>query len=202
MLAALGIADLRGVDALTMRGLADALGVQAPVLYRDFAGKEELLEEMADAVVAVALEGPEPAGRWDARAAERARRLRRALLTRRDGARIVGGRTVPRRSTLRFADALVGDLLDAGLAQARALQFGAVVHSFVLGEAMEQQGTADGAASDPRLRQALAGDPALRSLGPGTPLAALVDFDARFELGLAALLTAAASHAGDPGQVG
>uniref|UniRef100_UPI00131C4F22 helix-turn-helix domain-containing protein n=1 Tax=Streptomyces sp. NRRL S-340 TaxID=1463901 RepID=UPI00131C4F22 len=40
---ALGLLNESGLDALTMRRLADAMGVQAGALYRYFATKQDLL---------------------------------------------------------------------------------------------------------------------------------------------------------------
>jgi AcrR family transcriptional regulator len=40
--AARALLDEEGAEALTMRGVADRLGIQAPSIYKHFAGKEEL----------------------------------------------------------------------------------------------------------------------------------------------------------------
>ena len=57
--AAIGVADRRGLTALTMRSLARELGVEAMSLYHHFAGKEALLDSMVDRVYGeIAL--PEP----------------------------------------------------------------------------------------------------------------------------------------------
>ncbi|MGQ0576510.1 MAG: TetR/AcrR family transcriptional regulator C-terminal domain-containing protein, partial [Pseudonocardia sp.] len=50
--AAVGLADAAGLDAVTMRGVADRLGVAAMTLYTHVPGKAELLELMLDAVYA------------------------------------------------------------------------------------------------------------------------------------------------------
>ena len=47
---AIRIADREGVDGLSMRRLADALGSGAMSLYHYVAGKEELLDAMIDVV--------------------------------------------------------------------------------------------------------------------------------------------------------
>ncbi|WP_433893442.1 TetR/AcrR family transcriptional regulator [Streptomyces sp. CA-111067] len=48
--AAVGIADSEGIDAVTMRRLATALGVAPMAAYRYVSGKDELLELMVDFV--------------------------------------------------------------------------------------------------------------------------------------------------------
>src|SRR6202034_1172711 len=47
---ALALADNAGLDALTIRKLATALGVTPMALYWHFRGKEELLDELAERV--------------------------------------------------------------------------------------------------------------------------------------------------------
>mgnify|MGYP002367807463 FL=1 len=52
---ALALADRHGLQALTMRGLARELGVEAMSLYHHFAGKDALLDAMVDRVYAAIL---------------------------------------------------------------------------------------------------------------------------------------------------
>jgi len=52
VVAAVALADAEGLDAVTMRGVADRLGVAAMTLYTYVPGKAELLDLMLDAVYA------------------------------------------------------------------------------------------------------------------------------------------------------
>jgi len=61
---AVQIADADGVDALTMRRLADELGFEAMSLYRHVENKDDVLEGILDAVLAE-IESPAAAGAWD-----------------------------------------------------------------------------------------------------------------------------------------
>ena len=61
--AAIAIADDEGTDALTMRTLARELGVATMSLYRHIASREELINRMADAVLAEE-KLPPAAGGW------------------------------------------------------------------------------------------------------------------------------------------
>jgi AcrR family transcriptional regulator len=71
--AAIAIADAEGLDALSMRRVADALGVGTMSLYRYLPGKAELYELMLDAAIgAGAPAEPAPAG-WRASLAAFAR---------------------------------------------------------------------------------------------------------------------------------
>jgi TetR/AcrR family tetracycline transcriptional repressor len=79
-----------GLDGLTGRRLAAELGVQSPALYRHFRSKQELLDQMADAIIRAARMGPPRDGEsWQDWLARRARAFRRSLLGHRDGARLV-----------------------------------------------------------------------------------------------------------------
>jgi len=69
VVAAVALADAEGLDAVTMRGVADRLGVAAMTLYTYVPGKAELLDLMLDAVYADMARG-DPAGPgWRARLA-------------------------------------------------------------------------------------------------------------------------------------
>src|SRR4051794_26336287 len=57
--AALALADAGGVHSLSMRKLAAKLGVDAMSLYRQVAGKEDILDSLAD-IVAAGIEVPSP----------------------------------------------------------------------------------------------------------------------------------------------
>ena len=61
---ALQIADADGVEALTMRRLADDLGFEAMSLYRHVANKDDVLGGILDAVLAE-IESPAGGGTWD-----------------------------------------------------------------------------------------------------------------------------------------
>ncbi|MFD0571526.1 TetR family transcriptional regulator [Kitasatospora gansuensis] len=80
-----------GLDGLSLRRLAQDLGVQAPALYRHFASKQELLQAMADSMlvdVMSVLDRPAPRADWADWLAARSRAVRRALLSYRDGGRL------------------------------------------------------------------------------------------------------------------
>ncbi len=82
---ALDLLDESGLDALTMRRLADALGVQAGALYRYFATKQDLLTAMAERMVGGVADAAGPAGDGDW--SERVARLARALSSQGPGRR-------------------------------------------------------------------------------------------------------------------
>ncbi|MFK0295828.1 TetR/AcrR family transcriptional regulator C-terminal domain-containing protein [Streptomyces sp. NPDC090442] len=176
---ALALVNHGGLESLTMRRLSDALGTQPPTLYRLFHDKDALVDAMADAVLAAAL-GPLPQADWEARVTAVAERLRAALLAQRDGARIVGGAYTTRHPTLAIADSLLAAVQDAGFTVDAAMCAITTVFSYVLGEALEQQGRTDVDLDD--IKASLCDDdyPHLAR----SPLPALLDFDTRFAFGL------------------
>ncbi len=63
--AAIGLADESGIASLTMRKLAQELGVEAMTLYYYVSNKDEILDGMVDIVVGE-IELPSPAADWKA----------------------------------------------------------------------------------------------------------------------------------------
>ncbi|MFF5564801.1 TetR/AcrR family transcriptional regulator C-terminal domain-containing protein [Streptomyces sp. NPDC012623] len=188
--AALALLDDKGADAVSVRGVADRLGVRMNTVLWHVKTKAGLLELMADAIVAGARaeDLPEP---WEERVRELAGRYRRALLAHRDGAAIVAGTYAPEPATLGLAEALVGGLLDAGLPEREAAWTCWTIVYFVLGLAQEEQALpgVDG----PRFTRALdAGRyPSLSRVGTH-----LKDpsFDERFAYGLSLILDSVAAR--------
>ena len=71
--AAVALADAEGIDALSMRRVAEALGVGAMSLYTYVPGKAELVDLMLDRVYGEQLAGIATEGGWRARLESRAR---------------------------------------------------------------------------------------------------------------------------------
>ncbi|MFD9165735.1 TetR/AcrR family transcriptional regulator C-terminal domain-containing protein [Streptomyces sp. NPDC059558] len=197
---ALDLLDEVGLDALTMRRLADAMDVQAGALYRYFATKGDLLTAMAERMLAdlaatattTATAKTEGAGDWSGELAALARAMRTALLARRDGARVYAGTHATGPHTLGFAEAVIGVLCTAGFgAEEAARTLMAVVH-LTIGHTLEEQAVlrpvgSEGAADPERLR--LAADPErYPRLAAVLPTLTSEDFAAHFEFGLSLLL--------------
>jgi len=89
--AALKLLNDVGMDGLTTRRLAQELGVQGPALYWHFENKQELIDAMAQAIMAKAFVPLKPGEDWADWLARRARRARKAMLSYRDGARLLAG---------------------------------------------------------------------------------------------------------------
>ena len=63
--AAIGLADREGIDALSMRKLGQALGVEAMSLYNHVKNKDDILDGIVDMVVSK-FELPQPGADWKA----------------------------------------------------------------------------------------------------------------------------------------
>jgi TetR/AcrR family transcriptional regulator, tetracycline repressor protein len=188
---ALDVLDEAGLDRLTMRRLSAALGVENGATYWHFPSKQELLEHMADALLAgVVTDLPEDRP-WDELVPALARGLRRALLSRRDGARLFSGRFFPRPNALAYGEALVGLLASAGLDPRAAAWASDTLTFYVVAHVTEEQLTTalpdGGEAARARLDAGL--DPARHPnlVAAGADLAA-ADPDEHFEHGLALVL--------------
>ncbi len=112
--AAVDLVDEGGLDALTMRRLGQALGVEAMALYYHAANKDDILAGIVDLVVRE-IELPATGGDW--KAAIRASAISAHQVLRRHpwacNLLMSGPRVLPAR--LRQIDALLGRLGDAGL---------------------------------------------------------------------------------------
>jgi len=185
--AALDVLDEVGLDELSMRRLAEALGVQNPALYWHVQNKQELFDRMAQVVLAKGLASAEaatPAPRaWKKKVERFARGLRGAMHSRRDGARLIAAANLaqPGSALLIRMDALVAVLIAEGLPPLDALKGVLAVIHYTLGATLEEQ-------SDPRR-----GDPAMPVDASLPTLAALAELpnarelsrvDARFEFGI------------------
>ncbi|EFL03737.1 MULTISPECIES: TetR/AcrR family transcriptional regulator C-terminal domain-containing protein [unclassified Streptomyces] len=181
---ALELLDEKGADGLSIRGIADRLGVRMNTVLWHAKTKARLLELMADAIVAGApVDGlPEP---WEPRVRELFRRYRRALLAHRDGARIVAGTYAAEPATLRFADLMTEALLAGGLTEREAVWTGWSLVYFTLGLAQEEQAQPD-VRGPAFVRRLDSGE--YPSLSRAAPYFEDTSFDERFDYGLSRIL--------------
>lgn len=190
--AALQLLDDEGLEKLTIRALGSSMAIQGPSLYYYFPSKRVLLDAMADAIVASAVDRllrkqPDPLT-----AEHVAREFRRAMLDYRDGAQVVSGSYSPTPNVLQLSEMLLGVFLRHGMARKRAVDATFNLTYFVQGFVLEEQSfihqwggtrnTVDKASGARQFEEALgAGYPHL-TMCLDEILAA--DFDARFEFGL------------------
>jgi TetR/AcrR family tetracycline transcriptional repressor len=137
--AALGLLDEAGLEQLTMRRLAAALGVQNGATYWHFRSKQALLEAMADALLAGLTAGLDTESPWTERITELARRLRRALLSRRDGARLFSAAFFPLPNALAYGETVIAALGESGLSSRDAAWAADTLTYYVVGHTIEEQ---------------------------------------------------------------
>src|SRR5215510_13131524 len=111
--AALELLDDVGLDALTMRRLAERLDVKAASLYRHVRNKEELLALLGDEISAE-IPLPIASGSWRDQLAASAHNVRRGLLAHRDAARVLASTPPAGPRRLRHVEAILRTLRAAG----------------------------------------------------------------------------------------
>ena len=104
--AAVALADEGGADALSMRKIAQELGVVPMALYKHVSNKDELLDGMVDVVVGEI--DPPPRGTdWKTAIRQRVLAARRALLGHPWASRVIESRTSPTPAVLEYMDSSI-----------------------------------------------------------------------------------------------
>jgi AcrR family transcriptional regulator len=112
---ALRLLDEGGVDGLSMRKVADALGTGAASLYAYVANKEELMEHVLDRVLGE-FEVPEPdPEHWADQVKDGVRAMRRILASHRDVARFAMARIPTRGNAINAMERFLAILRAGGL---------------------------------------------------------------------------------------
>jgi AcrR family transcriptional regulator len=136
--AAVDLADRGSVAALSMRKLAQALGVEAMSLYNHVANKDDLLDGMVDIVFGEI--GLPPSGAdWKTAMRQRAIAARDALTRHPWAVGLVESRTKPGPATLRHHDAVIGAFRAAGFSIGMAAHAYSVLDSYIYGFALQQR---------------------------------------------------------------
>lgn len=125
------LADEGGLDELSMRRLAGALGIEAMSLYHHVPNKDAILDGMVD-LVFEEIELP-PRDDWKPALRRRMTSMREVLVRHRWALRILESRRTPGAATLAHHDAVLGCLRGAGFSVALAAHAYAVLDSYVFG---------------------------------------------------------------------
>jgi len=112
---ALRMADKDGLEALSMRNLARALKVEAMSLYNHVASKEDILDGLVE-LVAGELDVPTLGGDWRAAMRQRARSAHAAFTRHPWASMLFVSRVNVGPNMLRYVDATIGCLREAGFA--------------------------------------------------------------------------------------
>ncbi|WP_427129169.1 TetR/AcrR family transcriptional regulator [Pseudarthrobacter sp. S9] len=113
LVAAVALADEVGIESLSMRRLAQELGVVPMALYKHVANKEELLDGMVDALVRE-IDPPARDADWKNTVRLRVLSARRALLRHPWARQVLESRTNRTPAVLEYMDSFIGMFLAGG----------------------------------------------------------------------------------------
>ncbi|MHB1018180.1 MAG: TetR/AcrR family transcriptional regulator C-terminal domain-containing protein [Coriobacteriia bacterium] len=130
--AAAELADERGIDSVTMRELGRRLGVEAASLYNHVAGKDDLLNGMAD-LAAAEIGIPSRDVGWKDAMRRRAVSARGVFLRHRWAAALLDSREWRGPYSLLYADRVLGTLIEAGFSPVLASWAFIALDSYIYG---------------------------------------------------------------------
>jgi AcrR family transcriptional regulator len=216
--AAMAIADADRIEALTIRSLAQELGVKPMAIYYHVANKSEILDSIVDLVFAE-IELPATGGDWRSEIVRRANSARRVLSHHHWAIGLMESRRSPGAATLRHHDAVIGTLRRAGFSVEMTAHAYALLDSYVYGFALQEaalpfQGTSTAADVTEPIMERFHTDqyPHLVEMATEYILQPGYDFGDEFEVGLGVILDALSrwlpentpniqpTHSGDDGQ--
>jgi AcrR family transcriptional regulator len=145
--AALVLAARDGIESLTMRKLADELGVGAMSLYYYVPNKEQLLDGMVD-IVFSEIEPPSTDVDWKTAMRNRALSTRNALRRHPWAIGLMEGRTSHGPANLRLHDAVLGCLRAAGFSLEMTVHAYSVQDAYIYGFALQEQDMSSETADD------------------------------------------------------
>jgi len=197
--AALELLDEAGLDGLTLRRLASKLNVQAPAIYWHFKNKQELLDEMASAVVRAGVQQlPTSAGvKWDKWAMAYGKGLRQILRLHRDGAKMISGTRLTDNSLYAPMESSLRTLVNAGFSPRLSMAALSTIYSYVVGFVIEEQavcprpGERDEFYGSQQRSQRVDGDKFPLALQAGDLFS---NFDQHFETGLKLIVAGVAAQ--------
>ena len=134
---AVAFADRHGLEALSMRKLADELGAGAMSLYHYVPNKLDLVDGMVDLVFAE-IEPPSPELDWKTAMRRRAVSTREALNRHRWAVGHMEGRTTHGPANLRLHDAVLGCLRAAGFSIEMTVHAYSVQDAYIYGFALQE----------------------------------------------------------------
>jgi AcrR family transcriptional regulator len=134
---AVAIADAAGLGSLTMRSLAQELGVKPMALYYHVANKDEILDGIVDLVFSE-IELPSADGDWRSEIVRRANSARRVLRRHPWAIGLMESRKTPGPATLRHHDATIGTLRAAGFSVEMTAHAYALLDSYIYGFALQE----------------------------------------------------------------
>jgi TetR/AcrR family tetracycline transcriptional repressor len=149
--AALALLADGGLESVSFRRIAKALGVSGPTLYWHVENKRQLMDLMAEELVrrtGSAYAGPAHGQPWWDWLRADAQRMFDALIATRDAPRVLAGNR-PSPDAFTDIERVLGVLVDAGMTPGDAQQALFAIGAYVIGSATEWQAEADRAMAQP-----------------------------------------------------
>jgi Transcriptional regulator len=193
--AALELADQEGFESLSMRKLAQALGVEAMSLYNHVANKNEILDGMLDIVfseIELPLEND-----WKLALRQRCISFRKALIQHPWALVLVESQHNPGPATLQHSDAVLGRLRSAGFSIASAAHACSLLDSYVYGFALQERRLPFNSSKEPdmpsvdlfeQMSTLAHAYPHLAEMAMGYALTSAYTYSSEFEFGLDLIL--------------
>ncbi|MEW2636470.1 TetR/AcrR family transcriptional regulator [Streptomyces sp. NPDC048389] len=135
--AAMAVADEKGAAALTMRAVAEPLGVEAMSLYHHVSGREDVLDGMVDAVFGE-IDLPPRDTDWKSAMRDRAASARAVLRRHPWAVALMDSRSRPGPATLRHHDAVIGALRAGGFSVPMAAHAFSLIDSYLYGFVLQE----------------------------------------------------------------
>lgn len=193
---AMALADEIGVEALTIRKLADALATRPMTIYHHIPSKDAILDGMVDRVFAE-IDRPPADLDWKPAMRHRCMSARGVLARHPWAAPLLESRTNPGHETLAHHDAVLGCLRRGGLSLEMTAHAYALLDSYIYGFALQEANLpATGGADMAELAETIimptpdGAYPSLAEFTAGHVLQPGYDFLAEFEFGLDLILDA------------
>ncbi|WP_257456255.1 TetR/AcrR family transcriptional regulator C-terminal domain-containing protein [Archangium lipolyticum] len=134
---AIRLADKGGLEAVSMRKLAQELGVEAMSLYNHVANKDDVLDGISDLVVAQ-IELPAIGGDWKTEIRKRAHSAHEVLLRHPWASMLIVSRLNIGPAMLRYVNATLGCLREAGFSYQLADRAWNAIDSHIYGFTLQE----------------------------------------------------------------
>jgi AcrR family transcriptional regulator len=134
---AVTLADELGIEGLTMRALAERLGVEAMSLYYHVKNKDAMLDGMIDTVLAD-IDLPSPDEPWKPAQRRRAESTRAMMSRHPWAAQLMETRLNPGPTTLAYYEAVLANLRTNGFSVAMAAHAFSAIDAYVYGFGLQE----------------------------------------------------------------
>ncbi len=134
---AIEIADVSGIEPLSMRFLAKELGATPMSLYRYVSNREDMLDKMVD-IIFGEIDFPTIGNEWRAELRKRAISARAVLLSHKWALGLLDSRQNPGLSTLAHHNAVIGTLREGGFSIALTTQAMTILDAYIYGFILQE----------------------------------------------------------------